>query len=236
MNYSLFLCQSPVDKTLAWGEGGINKAPFGSYKGFFMIKPNKIKCVGQWECCCFAVVSWCISVAPWAQVENQKAQSRLQVGQCLVGDCREAAVLWCLHARFSPWSFDPLSAVKLTFWKVVSKEPPAHVWWVTRGFRGLPLCWQCWGSWVGWGSGTGQCCWHCWCWHWSLKMSSCWEWRWSPPTSHEMETRYRLGCCQTYWCAKVAGWWMSGGTHSCHHFGNSWHGFQTSLQLSVKRT
>lgn len=51
-----------------------------------------------------------------------------------------------------------------------------------------------------------------------------------------METRYLPGCCQTYWCAKVSAWWMSGGMHSCHHFGNSWHGFQTSLRLSVRET
>lgn len=145
-----------------------------------------------------------------------------------------ALVFACMFLSLVPWP--TLCSVKLTFWKVVSKEPPARVWWVTRGSRGLPRYWQCWGSWVGWGSGTGQCCWHCWCWHWSLKMSSCWEWRWSLPTSHEMETQYLPGCCQTYWCAKVAGWWMSGGTRSCHHFGNSWHGFRTSLQLSVRET
>lgn len=151
-------------------------------------------------------------------------------------DFGSAAVLWCLHAPSNTCSLGSLSAGTLTFWRGASREPPAHIWWVTGVSRGLPPCWQCWGSWVGWGSDTGQCCWRCWCWHWSLKMSSCWEWRWSPPASREMETRCRRGCCQTCWCAKVSGWWMSGGTHSCHHFGSSSHGFQTSLQLSARET
>lgn len=234
------LLQSPLGKTPPCGEGGINKVPFLSYKSLLPDKAqrNQVCCsLRVLVLCSGQLVHLCGTVG--CGTSGEPKGSIQASGWAVSGsDFGGAAALGvCMHLPTSSTSsLGSLSAGKLTFWMGVSREPPAHIWWVTRGSRGLPLCWQCWGSWVGWGSDTGQCCWHCWCWHWSLKMSSCWEWRWSPPASRETETRYLRGCCQTCWCAKVSGWWMSGGTHSCHHFGSSSHGFQTSLQLSVRET
>jgi len=47
MNCSSYFFQSAVDKTPLFGEKGVNKAPFGPYKSFFMIEPKEIKCADQ---------------------------------------------------------------------------------------------------------------------------------------------------------------------------------------------
>lgn len=133
------LLQLPVDKTPPCGEGGTNKVPFGFYRGFFLIKPKEIECVGQEECWCFAVANWCISVGFGTSGEPEG--SIQAAGWAMSGsDSGSAAVLWCLHAPSNTCSFGSLSAGTLTFWRGVSREPPAHIWWVTRGSRGLPPC------------------------------------------------------------------------------------------------
>lgn len=47
MHYSSFFFQLAVDKTTPFGEKRVNKAPFGPYKSFFMIKPEEINCADQ---------------------------------------------------------------------------------------------------------------------------------------------------------------------------------------------
>lgn len=104
------LLQSPLGKTPPCGEGGINKVPFLSYKGFFSDKAqrNQVCCsLRVLVLCSGQLVHLCGTVG--CGTSGEPKGSIQAAGWAVSGsDFGWAAALWCLHApsniqHLLPW-------------------------------------------------------------------------------------------------------------------------------------
>lgn len=96
------------------------------------------------------------------------------------------------------------------------------------------------GSGIDWCPGSRprpcRCCWHCWCWRWSLMKNTRKAWKWSSPwASRGTGSRPRKGS-PSGWCARDAEWWRTVGRNRGHRSGySSWHGCWTTRPCAVGR-